>query len=79
MGLVYDRGRRTIGPEEVSRMLADYLVQSQVMGLVMGLVGRISQAISSENKLRRMESRPEVSFDGSCSIRAQQDLRVLED
>jgi len=41
MVLVYDRGRRTIGPEEV---LADYFVQSQVMGLVMGL-GCIYQAI----------------------------------
>jgi len=26
-----------------------------------------------------MEPRPEVSFDGSCSIRAQQDHRVLDD
>jgi hypothetical protein len=29
---------RTISPEEVSRMLADYVVQAQVMSLVMGLV-----------------------------------------
>ena len=29
---------RTIGPEEVSRILADYVVQAQAMDLVMGLV-----------------------------------------
>jgi hypothetical protein len=50
MGLVCDRGGRTIGLEEVSRMLADYVVQAQAMGLVMGLINRISQVISFENK-----------------------------
>lgn len=29
---------RTIGPEEVSRMLTDYIIQGQVMSMVMGLV-----------------------------------------
>jgi hypothetical protein len=29
---------RTIGPEEVSRIIADYVVQAQAIGLVMGLV-----------------------------------------
>jgi hypothetical protein len=31
---------KTIGPEEVSRMLTDYIIQGQVMTMVMGLVDR---------------------------------------
>jgi len=38
-------------------MLADYLVQSQVMGLVMGLVGRISQEFREQTKANGVQTR----------------------
>ena len=36
--LTIEEGEKKIGPEEVSRMLTDYIIQGQVMTMVMGLV-----------------------------------------
>jgi hypothetical protein len=35
---IVEEGKETIGPEEVSRMLTDYIIQGQVMTMVMALV-----------------------------------------
>ncbi|RDA94755.1 hypothetical protein CP533_6768 [Ophiocordyceps camponoti-saundersi (nom. inval.)] len=37
-GMSFVEGEKTYGPDEISRMLGDYIVQGQAMSLVMGLV-----------------------------------------
>ncbi|KND89955.1 hypothetical protein TOPH_05368 [Tolypocladium ophioglossoides CBS 100239] len=37
-GLSFEENGKTIGPEEVSKMLTDYIIQGQVMTMVMGLI-----------------------------------------
>ncbi|PHH70730.1 hypothetical protein CDD80_5770 [Ophiocordyceps camponoti-rufipedis] len=37
-GLSFTEGEKTYGPDEISRMLSDYIIQGQVITLVMGLV-----------------------------------------
>ncbi|PFH63409.1 hypothetical protein XA68_10062 [Ophiocordyceps unilateralis] len=37
-GLSFTEGEKTYGPDDISRMLTDYIVQGQAMSLVMGLV-----------------------------------------
>ncbi len=37
-GFTFEENGRTVGPEESSRLLTDYIIQGQVMSLVMGLI-----------------------------------------